>query len=60
MAKLNRQPFFWTPNNWKELTERIDTLNKEEQAIAMQYAAFAWNLASKLLEEQEEHNEPKG
>lgn len=50
---LKSVQLFHTPKTTEELMTRINELNGSEQAIAMTYAMFSWNLACYLTNEEE-------
>jgi hypothetical protein len=48
---------FVTPDNMKDLEDRIESFSGGEKAAAWMGAMMAWNLACKLVEQGEESSD---
>ena len=48
---------FVTPDNMKDLEDRIESFSGSEKAAAWMGALMAWNLACKLVEQGEESSD---
>lgn len=48
---------FYTPEDMKDLEDRIESYSGSEKAVAWIAAMMAWNLACKLVEESKKEEE---
>jgi len=45
---------FYTPQDMKDLEDRLESYSGQEKAIAWMGAMMAWNLACKIVEESKQ------
>jgi len=45
---------FYTPQDMKDLEDRLESYSGQEKAIAWMSAMMAWNLACKIVEESKQ------